>query len=227
MTKKAPYKGGLHRCAGLRRRQENQGQEAACSRRYIRPAASRCCPSCERPRSRWSHSTIVTYTKSTGSLDLFAKESHSFKESSGLRRPFWTHLLSRVVDFEDEGAWLRHRVGPLRAALRISREPRVEGLRDLIIDAEKRLEKIDDEQLQIGKIPAHRRVNYLVGSGSVPRVQQLTARVHFSDLHCSLRQRRRFSDFDPCRNRRGTRAQEFAQLVFPPLPLTRRIWVTG
>ena len=56
LTKKAPYKGGLHRCAGLRRRQENQGQEAACSRRYIRPAASRCCPSCERPRSRWSHS---------------------------------------------------------------------------------------------------------------------------------------------------------------------------
>ena len=53
---KAPYKGGLHRCAGLRRRQENQGQEAACSRRYIRPAASRCCPSCQRPRSRWSHS---------------------------------------------------------------------------------------------------------------------------------------------------------------------------
>src|SRR4029077_11238935 len=45
-----------HRCAGLRRRQENQGQEAACSRRYIRPAASRCCPSCQRPRSRWSHS---------------------------------------------------------------------------------------------------------------------------------------------------------------------------
>jgi transposase len=32
---------GLHRCAGLRRRQENQGQEAACSRRYIRPAGSR------------------------------------------------------------------------------------------------------------------------------------------------------------------------------------------
>ena len=56
LTKKAPYKGGLHRCAGLRRRQENQGQEAACSRRYIRPAASRCCPSCQRPRSRWSHS---------------------------------------------------------------------------------------------------------------------------------------------------------------------------
>ena len=32
--------------ARIRRRQENQGQEAACSRRYIRPAASRCCPSC-------------------------------------------------------------------------------------------------------------------------------------------------------------------------------------
>ncbi len=49
-------KGGLRRSAGLRRGQENQGQEAACSRRYIRPAASRCCPSCQRPRSRWSHS---------------------------------------------------------------------------------------------------------------------------------------------------------------------------
>src|SRR5207248_9296875 len=43
---KSAEKGGLRRCAGLRRRQENQGQEAACSRRYIRPAASRCCPSC-------------------------------------------------------------------------------------------------------------------------------------------------------------------------------------
>jgi Transposase and inactivated derivatives len=53
---KSAEKGGLRRCAGLRRRQENQGQEAACSRRYIRPAASRCCPSCQRPRSRWSHS---------------------------------------------------------------------------------------------------------------------------------------------------------------------------
>jgi hypothetical protein len=29
------------------------------------------------------------------------------------------------VDFEDEEAWLRHRVGRLRAALRISRDPRV------------------------------------------------------------------------------------------------------
>ena len=43
---KSAKKGGPASTAGLRRRQENQGQEAACSRRYIRPAASRCRPSC-------------------------------------------------------------------------------------------------------------------------------------------------------------------------------------
>jgi hypothetical protein len=40
--------------------------------------------------------------------------------------------------------FLRHRVGRLRAALRITKEPRIEAiLRDLIIDAEKRLELIE------------------------------------------------------------------------------------
>jgi hypothetical protein len=43
----------------------------------------------------------------------------------------------RVVEFEEEEIWLRHRVGGLRAALRIAKEPRVEAiLRELIIDAE-------------------------------------------------------------------------------------------
>jgi len=51
----------------------------------------------------------------------------------------------RVVEFEEEEIWLRHRVGRLRAALRIAKEPRVEAiLRELIIDAEKRLELIEE-----------------------------------------------------------------------------------
>lgn len=42
------------------------------------------------------------------------------------------------MEFEEEEIWLRHRVGRLRAALRISKEPRVEAiLRELIIDPEK------------------------------------------------------------------------------------------
>jgi hypothetical protein len=48
------------------------------------------------------------------------------------------------VDFEDEETWLRHRAKRLRAALRIATEPRVIAiLRDLIIDAEKRLEMLE------------------------------------------------------------------------------------
>ena len=48
-----------------------------------------------------------------------------------------------VVELEEEEVWLRHRVGRLRAALRIAKESRVEAiLRELIIDAEKRLELI-------------------------------------------------------------------------------------
>jgi hypothetical protein len=48
------------------------------------------------------------------------------------------------VEFEEEEIWVRHRVRRLRAALRITKEPRVEAiLRDLIIDAEKRLELIE------------------------------------------------------------------------------------
>ncbi len=49
-----------------------------------------------------------------------------------------------VVELEEEEIWLRHRVGRLRAALRIAKEPRVEAiLRELIIDAEKRLDLIE------------------------------------------------------------------------------------
>jgi hypothetical protein len=59
------------------------------------------------------------------------------------------------VDFEEEEAWVSHRVGRLGAALRIS-QPRVAAiLRDLIIDAERRLEKLEDEQLQRLKIHAN------------------------------------------------------------------------
>jgi hypothetical protein len=49
------------------------------------------------------------------------------------------------VEFEEEEIWLRHRVGRLRAALRLAKEPRVEAiLRELIIDAEKRLALIEE-----------------------------------------------------------------------------------
>jgi hypothetical protein len=52
--------------------------------------------------------------------------------------------VGRGVEFEDEETWLRHRVRRLRAALRIAKEPRVvDILRDLIIDAEKRLEMLE------------------------------------------------------------------------------------
>jgi hypothetical protein len=47
------------------------------------------------------------------------------------------------VEFEEEDIWLRHRVRRLRAALRITKEPAVEGIRELIIEAEKRLELIE------------------------------------------------------------------------------------
>jgi hypothetical protein len=48
------------------------------------------------------------------------------------------------VEFEEEDIWLRHRVRRLRATLRITKEPAVEGiLRELIIEAEKRLELIE------------------------------------------------------------------------------------
>jgi hypothetical protein len=48
---------------------------------------------------------------------------------------------------EDEEIWLRHRVIRMRALLRFAKEPCVErGLRELIADAEKRLEPLENGQ---------------------------------------------------------------------------------
>jgi hypothetical protein len=48
---------------------------------------------------------------------------------------------------EDEEIWLRHRVIRLRTLLRYAKEPHVEcGLRELIADAEKRLEPLENGQ---------------------------------------------------------------------------------
>ena len=59
-----------------------------------------------------------------------------------------------VVEFEEEEIWLRHRVGRLRAALWLTKEPRVEAiLRDLIIDAEKRLELIERANMKKPRLP--------------------------------------------------------------------------
>jgi len=58
------------------------------------------------------------------------------------------------VELEEEEIWLRHRVGRLRAALRIAKEPRVEAiLRELIIDAEKRLELIERANAKDPRLP--------------------------------------------------------------------------
>ena len=58
------------------------------------------------------------------------------------------------MEFEEEDIWLRHRVGRLRAALRIANEPRVVAiLRELIIDAEKRLELIEQAKAKSPRLP--------------------------------------------------------------------------
>ncbi len=58
------------------------------------------------------------------------------------------------MEFEEEEIWLRHRVGRLRAALRIANEPRVVAiLRELIIDAEKRLELIEQANAKGPRLP--------------------------------------------------------------------------
>jgi hypothetical protein len=52
---------------------------------------------------------------------------------------------STAMDFEDEHTWLRHRVRRLRTILRYVKEPRAEtGLRELIADAEQRLEQLEE-----------------------------------------------------------------------------------
>src|SRR5271166_2543348 len=53
---KSAEKGGQHRSARVRCGQEDQGQEAAYSRRYIRPAVARRRSSGRYPGSRWRHS---------------------------------------------------------------------------------------------------------------------------------------------------------------------------
>jgi len=48
------------------------------------------------------------------------------------------------MDFEDEYTWLRHRVLRLRTILRFVSDSRAEsGLRELIAEAEKRLEQLE------------------------------------------------------------------------------------
>ena len=47
-------------------------------------------------------------------------------------------------DFEDESTWLRHRVVRLRTILRFVKDARAEsGLRELIAEAEQRLEQLE------------------------------------------------------------------------------------
>jgi hypothetical protein len=49
-----------------------------------------------------------------------------------------------VMDFEDESTWLRHRVLRLRTILRFVTDARAEsGLRELIAEAEQRLEQLE------------------------------------------------------------------------------------
>ncbi len=51
------------------------------------------------------------------------------------------------MDFEPEEVWLRHRVIRMRTILRYATEPRVEnGLRQLIAEAEERLERLQQEK---------------------------------------------------------------------------------
>jgi hypothetical protein len=51
------------------------------------------------------------------------------------------------MDIEPEYTWLLHRVMRLRTILRYVRDPKAEaGLRELIADAEKRLEQLEARQ---------------------------------------------------------------------------------
>jgi hypothetical protein len=48
------------------------------------------------------------------------------------------------MDFEDESTWLRHRVQRLRTIARYVKDARAEsGLRELIADAEQRLDQLE------------------------------------------------------------------------------------
>jgi hypothetical protein len=51
------------------------------------------------------------------------------------------------MDFEPEYTWLLHRVMRLRTILRYVKDPRAEsGLRELIGEAEQRLEQLEEKQ---------------------------------------------------------------------------------
>ena len=58
----------------------------------------------------------------------------------------------RMLDLEPEENWLRHRSRRLRTILRYAREPRVEsGLRELIADAEERLDLLERQKVPQSK----------------------------------------------------------------------------
>ncbi len=66
----------------------------------------------------------------------------------------WRGLRGRepMVDLEPEAIWLRHRVRRLRTILRYAKEPRVEsGLRELIAQAEERLDLLEQQQVPQAK----------------------------------------------------------------------------
>jgi hypothetical protein len=57
-----------------------------------------------------------------------------------------------MLDLEPEENWLRHRLRRLRTILRYAKEPRVEsGLRELIADAEERLDLLELQKLPQSK----------------------------------------------------------------------------
>jgi hypothetical protein len=62
------------------------------------------------------------------------------------------------VDLEPEENWLRHRLRRLRTILRYAKEPRVEsGLRELIADAEERLDLLERQKVPQSKWDADYR----------------------------------------------------------------------
>jgi hypothetical protein len=57
-----------------------------------------------------------------------------------------------MLDLEPEDNWLRHRLRRLRTILRYAKEPRVEsGLRELIADAEERLDLLERQKVPHSK----------------------------------------------------------------------------
>jgi hypothetical protein len=57
-----------------------------------------------------------------------------------------------MLDLEPEEIWLRHRLRRLRTIFRYTTEPRVEsGLRELIADAEERLDLLEQQKVPQSK----------------------------------------------------------------------------